>query len=191
MRRNSQHTTRKAAVSLFAAAALALTGCGGGGEEDTGTEVDDITGGDVAETTAPAETTGPAETTAPTEGEGTAVPGAPFSGPYNRQFSDDQEVHEGQEVTLTAEVESVVSGNAFTIGDPDDLTLDPLLVVHDVDLPDLAEDQALEVVGTVMTDFDVVTAEEELGVDLEDALYEDHQGDPWLHATDATVTEEG
>ena len=173
----NQHTTRKAAVSLLAAAGLALTGCGAD-EPDPGTEVEDIVEGEVL----------PSDTPAAPEGTGTRLP---FYGPYDRQFAEQQAVHEGQEVTLTAEVESVISGNAFAIGDPDDITLDPLLVVHDVDVPDLEEGQALEVVGTVMKDFDVVTAEEELGVDLEDALFEDRQGDAWLHATDATVTEAG
>lgn len=177
MRTREQHTTRKAAVGLLAAAGLALTGCGAD-EADTGTEVEDITEGEVVESSPPAADVPP------------AAPGTPYGGAYNRQFYDDRLVYEGQDVTLTAEVEEVVSPSALTIGDPDDLTLDPLLVVHDLDVTDLEEGQTIEVVGVVQEGFEVTAAEEEVGVELEDALFEDHVGDPWLHATEATVTEE-
>lgn len=173
--RAHQHTTRTAVASLLAATGLALTGCGAD-EPDPGTEVEDVTEGEVL----------PSGTPAAPEGSGTRLP---FYGAYDRQFAEDRAVHEGQEVTLTAEVESVLSDHAFAVGDPDDVTLDPLLVVHDADVPQLEEGEALEVVGTVLPDFDVATAEEELGVDLEDALFEDRRGDPWLHATGATATE--
>lgn len=176
MRTRETHTTRKAAVSLLAAAGLALAGCGGADEDDTGTEVDDITGGEVTETPAAEETPAP-------EGTQTRLP---FYGAYDREFTDDRAVHEGQEVTLTAEIVEVVSGNALEIGDPGDITLDPLLVMHDLGATGLEQDQAVEVVGTVMTDFDLTTAEEELGVDLEDELYTDYEGDPWLRATEVT-----
>ncbi|MEX5300388.1 hypothetical protein RCG67_16615 [Kocuria sp. CPCC 205292] len=177
MSTREHHTTRKAAVGLLAVAGLALAGCGAD-EPDTGTEVEDITEGDVAETSPPATEVPP------------AAPATPYGGAYNRQFYDDRAVYEGQDVTLSAEVEEVVSPSALTIGDPDDLTLDPLLVVHDLDVPDLEEGQTLEVVGMVQEGFEVTAAEELVGVDLEDALFEDHAGDPWLHATDATVTAE-
>ncbi|MFI7494917.1 hypothetical protein ACH9D2_09400 [Kocuria sp. M4R2S49] len=175
MSTREHHSTRKAAVSLLAAAGLALAGCGAD-EPETGTEVEDITEGEVAETSPPPDTG--------------AAPMTPYGGAYNRQFYDDRAVYEGQDVTLSAEVEEVVSPSALTVGDPDDLTLDPLLVVHDLDVPDLQEGQTLEVVGMVQEGFEVAAAEEQLGVDLEDALFEDHVGDPWLHATDATVTAE-
>jgi hypothetical protein len=177
MRTREQHTTRTAAVGLLAAAGLALAGCGTD-EAETGTEVEDITEGEVVESTPPAADVPP------------AAPPTPYGGAYNRQFYDDRAVYEGQDVTLTAEVEEVVSPSALTIGDPDDLTLDPLLVVHDLDVPDLQEGQTIEVVGMVQEGFEVTAAEEQVGVDLDDALFEDHAGDPWLHATDATVTEE-
>ncbi|MFE7629422.1 hypothetical protein [Kocuria sp. NPDC057446] len=179
MRSRETHTTRKAAVSLLAAAGLALAGCGGGGEDEAGTEVDDITGGEVAETP-------DAEETPAAEGTPTRMP---FYGAYDREFTDDQAVHEGQEVTLTAEIVEIVSGNALEIGDPDDITLDPLLVLHDLGATGLEQDQAVEVVGTVMASFELATAEEELGVDLEDELYTDYEGDPWLRATEVTPGE--
>lgn len=182
MRTRETHTTRKAAASLLAVAGLALAGCGNG-EDEAGTEVDDITGGEVAETP-------PVEQVPPAEGE-VPQPGAtPYGGAYNQQFADDQTVYEGQEVTLSAEVVEVVSDNALEIGDPDDITLDPLLVMHDLGATGLEPDQVVEVVGTVMTDFDPATAGEELGVELEEEVYTDYEGDPWLHATEVTLSEE-
>lgn len=170
-----QSTTRRAAAGLFAVAGLTLAGCGAD-EPETGTEVEDITEGEVLESSPPAE-------------DGiTPAPGVGWGGVYNREFYEERATYEGQEVTLSAEVEGVVSPEALTIGDPDDLTLDPLLVLHDLDVPDLEEGQSLEVVGMVQEDFDVVAAEEELGTDLDDALFEDYAGEPWLRATDATVT---
>lgn len=177
MRTRERRTTRNAAVGLLAVAGLALTGCGAE-EPDAGTDVEDITEGEVVESSPP-DAVGPP-----------AAPGTPYGGAYNRQFYDDRLVYEGQDVTLTAEVEEVVSPSALTIGDPDDVTLDPLLVVHDLDVPDLEEGQTLEVVGVVQEGFEVTAAAEEVGVELEDELFEDHVGDPWLHATEATVTEE-
>jgi hypothetical protein len=182
MRTRKQHTTRKAAVSVLAVAGLALAGCGNG-EDEAGTEVDDITGGEVQETP-------PAEETPPAAGE-TALPGAtPYGGAYNQDFADDQAVYEGQEVTLSAEIVEVVSDNALEIGDPGDINLDPLLVMHDLGATGLEPDQTVEVVGTVMTSFEVATVEEELGVELEDEVYTDYEGDPWLHATEVTPSEE-
>lgn len=182
MRTRETRTTRKAAVSLLAVAGLALAGCGGG-EDEAGTEVDDITGGEVAETPA-------AEETPPAEGE-TTLPGAtPYGGAYNQEFADDQAVYEGQEVTLSAEIVELVSDNALEIGDPDDINLDPLLVMHDLGATGLEPDQTVEVVGTVMTGFDPATVGEELGVELEDEVYTDYEGDPWLHATEVTPSEE-
>ncbi|MFE7628871.1 hypothetical protein [Kocuria sp. NPDC057446] len=174
MRTRKQHTTRKAAVSVLAVAGLALAGCGNG-EDEAGTEVEDITGGEVAETP-------------PAEAEGTQTR-MPFYGAYDQQFVDDQAVYEGQEVTLTAEVVEVVSSHALEIGDPNDITLDPLLVMHDLGATGLEPDQAVEVVGTVMASFDLATVEEEFGQSLEDELYTDYEGDPYLLATEVTPTE--
>jgi hypothetical protein len=188
MRKRETHTTRKAAVSLLAVAGLALAGCGGG-EDEAGTEVDDITGGEVQET-APAEETPAPEETPPAAGE-TTLPGAtPYGGAYNQDFADDQAVYEGQEVTLSAEIVEVVSDNALEIGDPGDINLEPLLVMHDLGATGLEPDQTVEVVGTVMTSFELATVEEELGVELEDEVYTDYEGDPWLHATEVTPSEE-
>lgn len=177
-----RHTVRRSAVGLLALSGLALAGCGG--EEDTGTEVEDITAGEVVGSSPTPQEDGAVPTA---EGPGTeSIVADPYRGAYNREFYDDRAVHEGQEVTLSAEVEEVVSSHALEIGDPEDVTLDPLLVVHGPGVGGLEEGRAVEIVGTVQASFDLATAEEDLGVDLEDQLFIDHHGDPYLRATEVT-----
>lgn len=172
MRTRDRHTTRTAAVALLAIAGLGLGGCG---QEETGPEVEDIEEGEILESSPPA------------EADETVAPVAPYRGAYNQEFYDDQEIYEGQEVTLSAEVEGIVSPNALVISDPNNVDLEPLLVVHDLDAPDLEEGQVVEVVGTVQTSFDPVTAEENLGVDLEDEMFTDYEGEPYLQASEVTT----
>lgn len=174
MRTRDRHTTRTAAVALFAVAGLGLAGCG---EEEAGPEVEDIEEGEVLESSPPPEATEDAS----------VLPGAPYRGAYNQEFYDDQEIYEGQEVTLSAEVEGIVSANALEISDPNNIDLEPLLVLHDLEAPDLEEGQVVEVVGTVQEGFTLATAEEDLGVDLVDELFTDYEEEPYLQASDVST----
>lgn len=177
-------TARLALAGVFAAAAAGLAGCGDGGEEP---DAEDVIEGSVAESAATTEAT----TAAPTTDMPVApAPANPYVGPYNQQFAEDTQLHEGQQVTLTGEVEEVVSANAMTIEDPDDAELGSLLVVHDLaDLPELAEDQVIEVTGTLHASFDASKAGSEAGVELGELDLEDHVGEFWLHATEVTATQ--
>ncbi|MEX5261681.1 hypothetical protein [Kocuria sp. CPCC 205263] len=178
MRTREPHTTRKAVVSLLAAAALGLAGCGND-ELETGTDVEDIQESEVMESSP-----------APQEGEETpADVVAPYSGAYNRDFSDDRALYEGQEVTLTGEVDDVVSPNALQLSDPDDVELGSLLVLHDADLPELQDGALVELTGTLQASLDVAAAEEDLGADLGDELA-DMEGESYVRATDVTVTQQ-
>lgn len=177
MRTRDRHTTRMAVVSLFAVAGLGLAGCGG---EETGTDVEDITEGEVLESSPAAEATGEATETVP--------PVTPYRGPYNQQFYDDRQVYEGQEVTLTGEIEEILSDQAFEISDPEDAEVGSLLVLHNLEQPPALEDgQVVEIVGTVQASFDPATAGEEMGIDLDAMMFEDHEGDPWIQATDVST----
>lgn len=175
MRTRSRHTTRTTtAAGVLAVAVLGIAGCGAD-ETDSGTDVEDITEGEVIESSP-----------APGATESVLAPppvAGPYVGPYNRQFFDDQQTYEGQEVTLTAEIEEVVSPEALEISDPNDVELDPLLVLHSLDQPDLEEGQVVEVIGTVQASFDQATVEGDLGVDLEDELFADYAGEPYVEAT--------
>ncbi|MGK7222196.1 hypothetical protein ACSNO4_05305 [Kocuria flava] len=177
MSTREHRTTRRAAASVLAVAALGLAGCGDGGDE-TGTDVEDVQESEVLESSP-----------APQEGEGTTADVvAPYSGAYNRDFSDDRALYEGQEVTLTGEVEDVVSPYALQLSDPDDAELGSLLVLHQADLPDLEDGAVVELTGTLQASLDVPAAEEDLGVDLGDEL-SGMEGESYVRATDVTVVQ--
>lgn len=180
MRTRDRNTTRMAVAGLFAAAGLALAGCGAD-EPEAGTDVEDVVEGEVAETSPAAEGT----VTVP------PAAGAPYAGPYNRGFYDQTTAYDGQEVTLTGEVEEVFatdSPTALTISDPNDAELGDLLVIaKDATMSDLAADQVVEVVGTVRTDFQLTRVETDLALDLEDELFQDFEGDPYIEATEINM----
>lgn len=91
---------------------------------------------------------------------------------------------EGQEATVSAEVDEVVSEAAFTIVDPDDAAVAPLPVIHDQDLAELEPGRTVRVTGTVHTVFDLPQVEQSLGIDLDDPVYEDWDKEPYLEASE-------
>ncbi len=167
-----RHTTRTAAAALVAAAGLALAGCGTEGPE-TGTDVEDVTEGEVLESS-------PAP-------ENTPATGAAFNGPYDQGFYDERETYVGEEVTLSAEVNDVLDDDAFVIAGTVETTVDPLLVLYNMDQIDIEEGQVVEVTGTVQQAFDLPTIEDETQKDLEDDLYQDYDQQPYLEATDVQL----
>lgn len=177
MKTRDRTTTRKAAASVLAVAALGLAGCGNN-EPETGVDVEDVQESEVLESSP-----------APQEGDDTAADViAPYNGAYTRDFSDDRALYEGQEVTLAGEVEDAVTPNALQLSDPNDVELGSLLVLHDADLPDIEDGALVEVTGTLQASLDVAAAEEDLGVDLGDEL-SDMEGESYVRATEVTVTE--
>jgi hypothetical protein len=68
--------------------------------------------------------------------------------------------------------------------------VDPLLIVEEQEIPPLDDGQVVEVTGTVAQDFDIAATEEELGIDLEDELYADYVGEPYIMATSGEILEE-
>lgn len=178
MSTREHRSTRRAAASVLAVAALGLAGCGNGGSE-TGTDVEDVQESEVMESSpAPQES---AETPADVV--------APYNGAYTQDFVDDQALYEGKEVTLTGEVEDVVSPNALQLSDPNDVELGSLLVLHDSALPELEDGALVEVTGTLQASLDVAAAEEDLGVDLGDEL-SDMEGESYVDASNVTVTQQ-
>lgn len=172
MGNRQRHSTRMTLAGLVAVAGLGLAGCGG---EESGTDVEDVTEGEVAESSPAAE---------PTEAMTGAVPPVGYEGMYNRDYYDQQQTYQGQSVSLTGEVEAVVSPEAFSISDPNDAELDSLLVVHNLDQPPaLEEGQMVQVEGTVQTDFDPATVGGQMGADLDENVFGDFEGDPWIEAT--------
>ncbi|KLU10248.1 MULTISPECIES: hypothetical protein [unclassified Kocuria] len=169
---HSTRTTRTLAAGLFAVAGLGLAGCGSEGPE-TGTDVEDVTDGEVVESSAAA-----------TEDAGAMA--LAYEGDYNQDFYDEVTTYTGQQVTLSAEVSETISPDAFAIAG----AVDPLLIVEEQEIPPLDDGQVVQVTGTVQEGFDVAGVEQELGVDLEDEAFTEFEGEPYIMATSGEVIEQ-
>ncbi|GAA1757307.1 hypothetical protein [Kocuria aegyptia] len=167
MSTSAQRITRPLATVLVAAG-LSLAGCGTEGPE-TGTDVEDVTDGEIAES--------PAQASA---GAGEMA----YEGDYNQQFQDEVTTYVGEQVTLSAEVSRSLTSDTFEIGGPGD----PLLIVEEQEqLPPVEEEQVVRVIGTVHDDFDV-TVVEELGIDPVEE-FDAYDGEPYIRATSAEIIE--
>lgn len=153
---------RRAAAGLVAVAALALTACG---EEDTAGPETGIDVEDVQE-----------------EADEDDAALEPYDGPYDTAFADDVDSYVGQEVTVSADVNEVLSTSSFTIAGTDDTDVEELLVVGATEVSGLEPDLAVAVTGTVQEAFDLPAVEDELGVDLDDDLYTSWEEEPYLVA---------
>lgn len=153
---------RWALAGALSFTALGVTSCGTEGPE-TGADVEDVQ-----------------EVPEETETNNTANP---FDGPYDQEFLDDVDVREGQVVTVSANVNRIITPEAFTIAGTEDTTVDPLLVLHKNAEPELKPELTVKVTGTVHTAFDLPAVEKDLDVDLDDALFEDWDGKPYLQAS--------
>ena len=87
----------------------------------------------------------------------------------------------GQQVTVSAEVDSVIDTHSFTLDGPQS----PLLVVNATGSGDseLVEDGAVvSVTGTVHESFSVTDVENEFGLELDDGLYTNFEGQNYVAA---------
>lgn len=105
----------------------------------------------------------------------------------DRDFSDELGSYVGQEVRLSATVDEVITPAAFTIADPDDAAVEPLLVLSSPSTAEVAPDDSVGVTGTVREGFGVAEAEEALGVDLDDQLLADYADAPYVVADSVEV----
>ncbi|KGH45040.1 hypothetical protein IN07_18905 [Modestobacter caceresii] len=148
-------------LGLTTALLLTLSGCGGDegdGELAVGqTEVSDIRGEDDLTD--------------------------PYNGEYDEAFEDDLDVYAGTEVTVRGVVEEVLTSSAFTLVGPEGISVEPLLVVAAEGVEELTSGTPVTVAATVGREFEVTEVETELGVDLEDAEFEQWQGEEYLAAT--------
>jgi hypothetical protein len=112
-----------------------------------------------------------------------------FDGPYDSDFADDIDDYEGTKVTLSADVNEVITPDAFTIAGTDDTTVEALLVVGAEQDDELAPETTVEVTGTVHDSFVLADVEEELGDLGDDALFADWEEEPYVVADDVEVLE--
>lgn len=146
--------TRGASVAVLAAfVALGLAGCDSTTGDEQGTTVEDIQ-----------------------EDDATLA----YNGIYDSDFYGDLETYEGQEVTVSADVNEIISDNAFTIAGGD---VESLLVISGNAMTDLEQGSVIKVTGTVHTALDLPAVEDEVGVDLEDDLYDAWDQEPYITAT--------
>lgn len=184
MKARNSHGMRLMVAGIFTVAGLGLAGCNTEGPEE-GTDVEDISEGEVAETSpAPEET----EEEVIEEDADPAV--EPYDGPYDQNFYDEADAYVGQEVTVSAEVSETLSDDTFVIAGEAGTTVDPLLIVEDQEIPPLDEGQVVQLTGTVQQGFDIAATEEELGIDLKDELYADYEGQPYIAATSGEILED-
>lgn len=160
-RRSLTVRTGMAAVAAFSA--LGLAACGG---DTAGTEA----GADVADVV-----------------EEEPLEEGPFEGPYDTAFYEDMDSYVGQGVVLSADVNDVITPSAFTIAGTDDTAVEALLVVGATENNELAPETTVEVTGTVQQAFVLTEVEDELGIDLDDALFEEWEQEPYVMADDVEV----
>ncbi|WP_159617248.1 hypothetical protein [Arthrobacter zhaoguopingii] len=154
---------RAAAMSLLPMTALGVVGCSTSGTEE-GADVEDVVDEEVDAGDPAAET-------------------GPYDGVYDSAFYDEMDSYVGEEVTLSADVNEVMSPMSFTIAGTDDTTVEALLVVHDKEMPEVKPELTVSVTGIVHEAFDLPTVEEEMGIDLDDEAFEDWDGEPYVEAT--------
>ena len=164
--------TRMAAAGIISLGAFGMVGCDTAGNE-AGTDVEDVQEeGDNPDVTGQA-----------TDAAGEDVRTPLFVGPYDQAFNDEADIYVGEVVTVSANVNEIVTPMSFTIAGTDETTVDPLLIVHDGQMTDLSEGTAVEVTGTYQEAFDLPTVEENMDLDLEDDGFADHDKEPYIEAT--------
>ena len=143
----------------------------------------------------------------PVEGEGEEAVDTftDYTGVYDSEFYDDVEFYVGEEITVAAIVGEVISPNAFTIvntADPqastaepvdiDATVIEPLLVIHEQEIPGLAPGAPVGVVGVVGEEFYGETVGQEAGLDLDTVDLEQWEGEAYIDGTDvASLTAAG
>ncbi len=115
----------RTAVAAFAAVStLGLTACSDTAGSEAGADVEDVV-------------------------EEEAVVDEPFEGPYDTEFYEGVDEYVGEQVTLSADVNEVITPEAFTIAGTEDTTVEALLVVGATGDAQLSPETTVEVTGTV------------------------------------------
>ncbi|GAA1757167.1 hypothetical protein [Kocuria aegyptia] len=102
-----------------------------------------------------------------------------YEGQYNQEFINEAENYVGQQVTISGQVSRTLSPETFAIAGP----ADPMLIVEEREIPAVTDGESVEITGMMQESFSVVEVEEQLGIDLEDELYADFQGENYVMAT--------
>lgn len=115
----------------------------------------------------------------PAEGTG-QEDGVVYEDPFDQEFIDEAATYVGQRVTISGEVGRTLSADTFTLSG----AADPMLIVEEQEILEVSEGQSVEITGTVRENFSVAEVEEQLGIELDDELYTDFEGDYYVVATE-------
>lgn len=108
-----------------------------------------------------------------------------------QDVSGDLQGRVGEEITVRATVEDVVTPEVFTLTDPADTTLDPIVVV-DQDPTEVVETGTEVVVtATVRDEFVSSEIEDLLKIQLDDELLGDFEEGPYLDASEVRTEPAG
>lgn len=91
---------------------------------------------------------------------------------------------EYKSVTVPDDVNEVISPASFSIIDPGQPLVDPLLIVHKNDVAGAEPAAQVKVTGIVYRGFDAAEVEKETGIDLDEALHQEWQGDSYIVASE-------
>lgn len=100
-----------------------------------------------------------------------------------------EQAEDGESVTVSAELNEIISPSSFTIAGTDETSVEPLLVVHDQQLPQIQPGDAVQVTGTVYRNIQLPRLEETAGLDLDDAMHEEWEGKTSIVATEISALE--
>lgn len=113
---------------------------------------------------------------------------APYNGAFDSEFQDAYTSYIGEEVTVSADVNEIVSNTSFTIAGTDDTTVEALLVVTQEEVTGIEPGMAVAVTGTVMESFDLPTVEDDAGLDLEEDAHADYDGENYIVASEVDTS---
>lgn len=91
---------------------------------------------------------------------------------------------EYKKVTVPGQVDAVISPVSFSISDPDQPLVDPLLILHKADVAGAEPAERVNVTGIVYRGFDAGEVEKETGIDLDEALHQQWEGDSYIVASE-------
>lgn len=90
---------------------------------------------------------------------------------------------EYKKVTVPGEVKGIISPSTFSIVDPDNPLVEDLLIVHQTDLDNPRPEARVKITGIVYRGFDTAEVEKETGINLDEALHRQWQGDSYILAS--------
>jgi hypothetical protein len=91
---------------------------------------------------------------------------------------------EYKRVTVPGRVKTIISPSAFSIKDADKPSVDDLLILHKNELTGVKPGASVNVTGIVYRGFDVAEVKKETGIDLDQSLSRQWQGDSYIVASD-------